>query len=92
MFASALETSAYAPRTYPQLRKDKTVPSWISEGNVLARKFAYQNASLPMTPNAQYKDADTTLPLGYLPMLHRISNRQIALAGLRLAALLNSSL
>lgn len=87
-YAAALETPAYARSTYPQLA-DKTVHGWALESNVLAQSVVYQNSTLPMTPGTGTK-VTVTLPPGYLAAAHTVANRQIALAGLRLADRLNS--
>lgn len=86
--AAGLETAAYTPKTYPQIAKDKTVPSWVQEGSTLARKYVYRNGTLVMTPSGTR--FDVALPPGYLNQSHKMASRLIALAGLRLADLLNS--
>ncbi len=87
--AAALETSAYRRAAFPQLKAHPAVQDWILEGSALAKQDAYWNFALPMVTAVDGK-TDVTLPAGYLANLHKISNQQIALAGLRLADLLNA--
>lgn len=87
-YAAALETPAYARSTYPQL-SDKTVHAWLLESNVLAKSTVYQNSTLPMT-SGEGTLVTITLPPGYLAAAHSVANRQIALAGFRLADTLNA--
>lgn len=87
--AASLETSAFRRKTFPQITAHPTVHEWIMEGSGVARQQVYRNLSLKFTPTAEGR-ADVTLPEDYLPNLHTVGNRQIALAGLRLADLLNA--
>lgn len=87
-YAAVLEAPAYAPATYPQL-SDKTVHDWLLESNTLAKSVVYQNITLPMTPGEGIL-VTVSLPPGYLAAAHTVANRQIALAGLRLAGTLNA--
>ena len=88
--AGPLETPAYGRGTFPQLAAHKTVHEWVVEGTGLAQKYVYVNETLPMTPTGTEK-AEVTLPPGYLDTAHKIADRQIALAGLRLADTLNAA-
>lgn len=88
-YAAALETPAYARKTYPQLATGKTVHAWLLESNALAQSTVYQNSALPMTPG-EGTLVTVTLPPGYLAAAHSVANRQIALAGFRLADTLNA--
>lgn len=87
---TALEAPAYSRKTFPQLTAHPAVHDWVLEGNALAKQYAYLNGALPMTPAADAGKEDVTLPSGYLTRAHQIGNQQIALAGLRLADLLNA--
>lgn len=84
---AALEKSAFARKTYPQIAQHTTVHGWVQEGNTLARDAVYVGGRLPSVPNGE--KADVTLPHGYLATAHRVADRLVALAGLRLADLLN---
>lgn len=88
--AGSLETPAYGRNTFPQLAAHRTVHEWVAEGTGLAQKYVYVSETLPMTPTGTEK-AEVTLPAGYLDMAHKIADRQIALAGLRLADTLNGA-
>lgn len=88
-FAAGLEAPAFRRNTYPQISAHTGVHEWIVEGSVLAKQHVYNNLTLQFTPTGNGK-AEVTLPNGYLPNMHRVGNRQIALAGLRLADLLNA--
>jgi hypothetical protein len=83
-----LEKPAYARRTFPQLKQHKTVQSWILEGNAIAKKVAYDDGKLAMTPDGDR--AHVTLPAGYLAKEHSVAERQIVVAAYRLADLLNA--
>ena len=87
--AARLEAPAFAPARFPQIARDKTADAWAREGNALARDVAYAGGSLAMTPDGS--DADVTLPAGYLETAHQVGDRQVALAGLRLADTLNAA-
>ena len=87
--AASLETPAYGRSTFPQLALHKIVHEWVQEGNILAQRDAYVDETLPMTPTGDQK-AEVTLSAGYLATAHQIADRQIALAGLRLADTLNA--
>jgi hypothetical protein len=91
--AQGLETPAYAPKTFPQLTRDTTPASWAQESNALARKYVYLNGTLPITESQGDfgEEALATLPPGYLTQAHAVADRQIALAGLRLANSLNTT-
>lgn len=86
--AASLETPAYRRSAFPLMQSHPRVHDWALEGNLLAKKVAYWNFALPMSPTTGGK-AEVTLPVGYLAQLHKTANQQIALAGLRLADLLN---
>ena len=88
-FAAELEAPAFRRNTYPQIAAHLGIHAWIVEGSILAKRHVYWNFALPMTATPDGK-AEVTLPDGYLPNMHRVGNRQIALAGLRLADLLNA--
>ncbi len=92
-YAAALETPAYARKTYPQLSdkqlSDKTVHDWLLESNVLAKSTVYQNSTLPLAPG-EGTTVIVTLPPGYLAAAHAFASRQVALAGYRLADTLNA--
>ncbi len=88
-FAAGLEAPAFRRNTYPQITAHPGVHEWIVEGSILAKQHVYNNLTLQFTPTGDGK-AEVTLPNGYLPNMHRVGNRQIALAGLRLADLLNA--
>ncbi len=87
--AASLETPAYGRSTFPQLALHKTVHEWAQEGNILAQRDAYVDETLPMTAIGEGK-AEVTLPPRYLTTAHQIADRQVALAGLRLADTLNA--
>ena len=87
--AAGLETPAYGRSMFPQLTAHKTIHEWVLEGNALAQKYVYLNEKLPMMPTGDQK-AEVTLPPGYLAAAHKVADRQIALAGLRLADTLNA--
>jgi len=88
LITAGLKGPAFAPSTYPQLASHPTVHEWLVESNALA-KAAYVGGKIALTPKSDGK-ANVTLPAGYLPKAHQVANRQIALASLRLAALLNA--
>ena len=81
--------SAYGRSAFPQLILHKKVHEWAVEGNALAQKYVYVNGTLPITATGTER-AEVTLPAGYLAAAHQIADRQIALAGLRLADTLNA--
>lgn len=84
-----LEAPTFARRTYPQLARHKAVHDWVLEGYALARDVVYLGGKLPSRPDGA--KAGVSLPPGYLATAHRVADRQAALAGLRLADLLNQS-
>jgi hypothetical protein len=84
-----LEGPDFARKKFPQIGKHKTVHDWVLESNALARDVVYVGGNIPLTPDGE--KADVTLPAGYLPAAHALADRQIALAGLRLADLLNAT-
>lgn len=86
--AKRLEAPAFAPATFPQLASTLDVHGWLVESNALA-KNAYQIGIELLTPTADNK-ATVLLPPDYLPKAHGVADRQVALAGLRLAARLNA--
>jgi hypothetical protein len=88
--AGSLETPAYSRSTFPQLTAHKAVHDWVVEGNALAQKYVYLGETLPMTATGNEK-AEVTLPAGYLNAAHTVADRQIVLAGLRLADTLNAA-
>jgi hypothetical protein len=90
VLARSLETASYARSTFPQLTQDTTVQSWAQESHALAQEVVYIDGTLPITEAADH--ATVTLPPAYLETLHAVANRQIALAGLRLADTLNAAL
>lgn len=85
--AAPLETREFARKKFPQIARDKTPASWAAESNSLARAVAYDSGHLVLTPEGDH--AAASLPAGYIANAHRVADRQIALAGLRLADLLN---
>lgn len=87
--AARLETSEFSRAKLSQLKRDKTVASWAKESNTLAQTFAYDNGRLALRADGLAVHA--ALPAGYLAKMRRTADRQIALAGLRLADLLNSA-
>jgi len=87
--AASLEAPAYGRSTFPQLALHKTVHEWAQEGSILAQRDAYVDETLPITLTGDQK-AEVTLPAGYLATAHQVADRQIALAGLRLADTLNA--
>jgi hypothetical protein len=87
--AATLETPAYGRSAFPQLAAHPQVHEWVVEGNALAQKYVYVNETLPMTPTGTEK-TEVTLPAGYLAAAHQVADKQIALAGLRLADTLNA--
>ena len=86
--AARLEAPAFAPATFPQLAAHTDVHDWLVESNALA-KDAYRIGVELLAPTDDGK-ADVILPPDYLPQAHAVADRQVALAGLRLAALLNA--
>jgi len=86
--AASLET-AYGRSAFPQLAAHKTVHEWVQEGAILAQRYVYVDETLPMTTIGEGK-AEVTLPPRYLTTAHQIADRQVALAGLRLADTLNA--
>jgi len=86
--AASLE-AAYGRSAFPQLAAHKTVHEWVQEGAILAQRYVYVDETLPMTAIGEGK-AEVTLPPGYLAAAHQIADRQITLAGLRLADTLNA--
>lgn len=87
--AAGLETPAYGRAAFPQLGTHKAVHDWVLEGSALARQVVYADCTLPMTALGDGK-MEVSLPSGYLDAAHKVANRQIALAGLRLADALNA--
>ena len=87
--AASLEAPAYGRSTFPQLALHKTVHEWAQEGSILAQRDAYVDETLPITLTGD-QQAEVTLPAGYLATAHQVADRQIALAGLRLADTLNA--
>lgn len=90
LIAASLETPAYGWGRFPQIAAHKTVHEWVVESGGLAQQYVYVNETLPMTPTGDQK-AEVTLPPGYLAAAHQVANRQVALAGLRLADTLNAA-
>ncbi len=96
--AAFLQTAPYARSTFPQIAAHTTIHSWVQEGNALAVKFVYLDGTLPQTLSrkspASGPKAETyaTLPDGYIPAAQSLAERQVALAGLRLADTLNAVL
>ena len=86
---TSLETPAYSRKAFPQITSHPTVHEWIVESNILAKQDGYLNGTLSMTPAGEGKE-DVTLPRGYIAEAHKIGSQQVALAGLRLADLLNA--
>jgi hypothetical protein len=87
--AAALE-GKHSRADFPQITTHKTVHDWVLEGNALAAQDVYRNGSLPLAPEPGGKRAVVTLPPGYLNAAHQLADRQIVLAGLRLADTLNA--
>jgi len=96
--AAFLQTAPYARVTFPQIAAHPTVHSWVQEGNALAVKYVYLNGALPQSAArsgpASGPDAKTyaSLPADYIPTAQSVAERQVALAGLRLADTLNTVL
>lgn len=86
--SARLEGPAFAPSAFPQLAAHPQVHDWLVESNALASD-AYQVGVELLAPTADGK-ANVILPPDYLPRAHAVADRQAALAGLRLAALLNA--
>lgn len=86
--AARLEAPAFAPAMFPQLAAHPDVHDWLVESNALA-KDAYQIGIELLAPTTDGK-ANVILPPDYLPKAHGVADRQVALAGLRLAVLLNA--
>lgn len=93
-----LQTAPYARATFPQIAAHTTVHSWVQEGNALAVKYVYLSGALPQSaarsgpasgPNAKTYAA---LPADYAAAAQSVAERQVALAGLRLADTLNAVL
>ena len=79
-----------SPKDAPtQVSITRDLSTWLGETNALVQPSVYLNGTLPMTLTGPEK-AVVTLPPGYLQTAHKIANRQIALAGLRLAGTLNA--
>lgn len=87
--AAQLEAPQFARSQFPQIAQHKTAEAWAVESNTLARNVAYADGRLPMKPDGA--KAQATLPAGYIANARRVADRQIAVAGLRLADLLNST-
>lgn len=87
--ATALEHK-YSRAEFPQIAQHADVRAWILEGNALAAHDVYRNGSLPLAPEPGGKRAVVTLPAGYLDAAHALADRQIVLAGYRLADALNA--
>lgn len=88
--SARLEGPAFAPSAFPQLAAHPQVHDWLVESNALA-KDAYGIGVELLAPTADGK-ANVILPPDYLPRAHAVADRQAALAGLRLAALLNAQM
>jgi|GEM_PF-195479 len=86
--AAGLETSAYGRASFPQLAAHKAVHDWVLEGSVLAQQSVYAPLTLPSA--ASTGPVEVSLPVGYLDAAHKVADRQVALAGLRLADTLNA--
>jgi hypothetical protein len=69
--------------------------AWAKESQALAVKYAYLDGTLQTAPAHEGRGSDLTpvpaLPPGYLKQAERIATRQLALAGDRLADLLNAT-
>jgi len=73
---------------YPAPRRiEKNPKKWIAEGARLAETSVYTFGLENGT-----REHPVTLPDGYLDNAHRVARRQVAVAGYRLAAVLNNSL
>ncbi len=96
--AAFLQTIPYSRSAFPQIAAHTTIHSWVQEGSALAVKFVYLNGALPQSASrtgpASGPNAKTyaTLPDGYIPAAQLLAEKQIALAGLRLADTLNATL
>jgi len=67
--------------------------AWAKESFEIVTKIAYQNGALRGTPKAQRSDCREVidaalLPVGYVAVARKIADRQMMLAGYRLADLL----
>ncbi len=87
--AVSLEAQPDIPSPQRPFSMARDLPQWIAESHALALPYVYCNGTLPMTA-VMGGMAEVSLPPGYLAVAHTIANRQIARAGLRLAALLNA--
>jgi len=96
--AAFLQTASFTRATFPQIAAHATVHSWVQESTALAARYVYLNGSLPQALDthgpASGPEAKTyaTLPGDYIPAAQALAERQIALAGLRLADTLNAVL
>lgn len=87
--ATALE-GKHSRAEFPQIAQHTDAHSWVLEGNALAAKDVYRNGSLLLAPEPGGKRAVVMLPAGYLDAAHALADRQIVLAGDRLADTLNA--
>lgn len=74
----------------PQIAQHTDVHAWVLEGNALAARDVYRGGPLPLAPEPGGDRAIVTLPAGYLDAAHALADRQIVLAGDRLADTLNA--
>lgn len=79
----------YPRRALPELRKDRTFASWIQESYHVAIADAYLRGKLQGSVS---RDDPPPLPPGYEARARRVGERQLALAGYRLADTLRAAL
>ena len=88
--AASLETAIGAKEAQSGVSLARDLPRWLQQSNALVQPYVYVNETLSMTPTGSEK-AEVMLPPSYLQTAHKIANKQITLAGLRLAGTLNAT-
>ena len=88
--AASLEAGNDAKGRRPPVSLVRDLPTWLQGTNALVQPYVYVSETLPMAATGPEK-AEVTLPPGYLVTAHKVANRQITLAGLRLAGTLNAT-
>lgn len=88
--AALLEAGNDAKGRRPPVSLVRDLPTWLQGTNALVQPYVYVSETLPMAATGPEK-AEVTLPPGYLVTAHKVANRQITLAGLRLAGTLNAT-